>query len=85
MYFFHNRLLLLIIPIFCMIADWAENYFELFMLKTYLNSGLVSERLVSIGSEINSFKLILSSITFLVILIGIILKLKTVLAKPRLH
>jgi hypothetical protein len=85
MYFFNNRRLLLIIPIFCMIADWAENYFELFMLKTYLISGLVSERLVSIGSEINSFKLILSSITFLVILIGIIIRLKTVLTKPRLH
>jgi hypothetical protein len=29
--------------------------------------------------------LILSSITFLVILIGIIIRLKTVLTKPRLH
>jgi len=85
MYFFNNRRLLLIIPILCMIADWAENYFELVMLKTYLNSGLISETLVSIGSGINSFKLILSSITYLIILIGIIIKLKTVLTKPKLH
>ena len=85
MYFFNNRRLLLIIPILCMIADWAENYVELVMLKTYLNSGPISETLVSIGSGINSFKLILSSITYLIILIGIIIKLKTVLTKPKLH
>ena len=46
MYFFNNRRLLLIIPILCMIADWAENYFELVMLKTYLNSGQILETLV---------------------------------------
>ena len=84
-YFFNNKRLLLIIPILCMIADWAENYVELIMLKTYLNSGPISETLVSIGSVTNSFKFILSSITYLIILIGIIIKLKTVLTKPKLH
>ena len=84
-YFFNNRRLLLIIPILCMIADWAENYVELIMLKTYLNSGIISETIVSIGSGINSFKLILSSITYLIIIIGIIIKLKTLLTKPKLH
>ena len=84
-YFFNNKRLLLIIPIVCMTADWAENYVELIMLKTYLNSGPILETLVSIGSGINSFKLILSSITYLIILIGIIIKLKTVLTKPKLH
>jgi hypothetical protein len=68
-----------------MIADWAENYVELVMLKPYLNSGPISETLVSIGSGINSFKLTLSSITYLIILIGIIIKLKTVLTKAKLH
>jgi hypothetical protein len=68
-----------------MIADWAENYVELVMLKTYLNSGSISETLVSIGSGMNSFKLILSSITYLIILIGIIIKLKTFLTKPKLN
>ena len=84
-YFFNNKRLFLIIPILCMIADWAENYVELIMLKTYLNSGPISETLVSIGSGINSFKWILSSITYLIILIGIIIKLKTLLTKPKLH
>ena len=84
-YFFNNKRLLLIIPILCMIADWAENYVEIVMLKTYLNSGLISETLVSIGSGMNSFKLILSSITYLIILIGIIIKLKTLLTKPKLN
>jgi hypothetical protein len=68
-----------------MIADWAENYLELLMLETYLNSSSISELLVSIGSGINSFKWILSSITFLIILVGIIIKLKTFLTKPKLH
>jgi hypothetical protein len=67
-----------------MIADWAENYLELLMLETYLNSSSISELLVSIGSGINSFKWILSSITFLIILVGIIIKLKNFLTKPKL-
>ena len=63
-YFFKNKLLFLIIPIFVTIADWAENYIELLMLETYLNSGLISKILVSLGSGINSLKF-LSSLTFL--------------------
>ena len=85
MYFFNNKRLFLIIPILCMIADWAENYVESFMLEMYLNSNPISEKLVSIGSGINSFKWMLSSITYLIILIGIIIKLKTFLTKPKLH
>ncbi len=84
-YFFNNKRLFLIIPILCMIADWTENYVESFMLENYLNSSPISETLVSIGSGINSFKWILSSITYLIILIGIIIKLKTFLTKPKLH
>ena len=82
-YFFNNKRLFLIIPILCMIADWAENYVELIMLDTYLNSSPISEKLVSIGSGINSFKWILSSITYLMILVGIIIKLKTFITKPK--
>ncbi len=84
-YFFKNKRLFLIIPILCMIADWAENYIEILMLESYLNSSSISEQLVSLGSGINSFKWILSSITYLIILAGIILKLKTFLTKPKLH
>ena len=84
-YFFNNKRLFLIFPILCMIADWAENYVESFMLEIYLNSSPISETLVSIGSGINSFKWMLSSITYLIILLGIIIKLKTFLTKPKLH
>lgn len=84
-YFFNNKRLFLSIPILCMVADWAENYVELIMLETYLNSSPISETFVLLGSGINSFKWIGSSITFLIILIGIILKLKTILTKPKLH
>ena len=85
MYFFNNKRLFLIIPVLCMIADWAENYVELIMLENYLNSGPISETLVSLGSGINSFKWILSSITYLLILIGILIKLKTFLTKTKLN
>jgi hypothetical protein len=85
MYFFNNKRLFLIIPILGMIADWAENYVELFMLETYLNLSPISERLVSLGSGINSFKWVLSSITYLIILIGIAIKIKKKLTKPKLH
>ena len=81
MYLFNKKRLLLIIPILGMLADWAENYSEILMLKTYLNSNSISETLVSIGSGINSFKWILSSLTYLIILIGIIITLKIFLTK----
>lgn len=84
-FFFNNKRFLLIVPILCMVADWAENYVELSMLKIYLNSGALSENLVSKGSGINSFKWILSSITFLLLLIGIIIKFKALLSKPKLN
>jgi len=75
-YFFKNNRLFLIIPILAMIADWAENYLELLMLETYLNSSPISEILVAFGSGINSFKWSLSILTYLIILIGIMITLK---------
>ena len=66
----------MIIPIFGMIADWSENYVELLMLETYLNSSPISEILVSLGSGINSFKWTLSILTYLIILIGVMIALK---------
>ena len=81
MYFFRNKRLFLIIPILAMVADWAENYVELLLIETYLNSGPISESLVSLGSLINSFKLSLLSLTYLILLIGIIITIKTFLKK----
>jgi hypothetical protein len=67
-----------------MIADWSENFLELLMLKTYLNSGVISETLVLLGSGLNLFKLSAQGLTYLIILVGIILALKTFLTKPKL-
>ena len=66
-----------------MIADWVENYVELLMLDTYLNASKISEILVSVGSGINSFKWLFSSLTFLIIFIGIIILLKRFLIKRK--
>jgi hypothetical protein len=84
LYFFNNKRLFLIIPILCMIADWTENCIELIMLETYFNSSQISEKLVAIGSGINSFKWVLSSCTYLIILIGIVIKIKKNAKKTKL-
>jgi hypothetical protein len=59
-----------------MIADWSENYTELLMIETYLNSSTISEILVSLGSGINSFKFAMIGLTYLIIFTGIIIALK---------
>jgi hypothetical protein len=53
------------------------------MLETYLNSGAISETLVSLGSGLNLFKLIMIGLTYLIILTGIILILKAFITKPK--
>tara|TARA_B100000497_G_scaffold105913_1_gene122468 strand:+ start:32 stop:571 length:540 start_codon:yes stop_codon:yes gene_type:complete len=81
-YLFNKRWLALI-PVIGMISDWSENYIELLMIKTYTNAGAVSETIVSLGSGINSFKWVLSSLTYLVILIGIIIAIRSFFSKAR--
>ena len=77
LYLFKNKHLFLIAPnILGMIADWSENYTELLMIKTYLNSSTISETLVSLGSGINSFKFAMIGLTYLIIFIGIMITLK---------
>ena len=85
-YLFKNKRLLLLAPtVLGMIADWSENFVELLMLETYLNSGVISETLVSLGSGLNLFKLTTIGLTYLIILVGIIIILRTFLTKPKLH
>ena len=79
-YLFNKRWLILI-PVLGMISDWSENYIELLLIKTYTNAGAISETIVSLGSGINSFKWILSSLTYLIILIGIIIAIKSFFSK----
>ncbi|MDC1386100.1 hypothetical protein N8384_01730 [Candidatus Thioglobus sp.] len=84
-YLFKNKRLLLVAPtVLGMIADWSENFLEILMLKSYSYSGAISETLVSLGSGLNIFKLTMSGLTWLIILVGIILALKTFLTKPKL-
>ena len=71
-----KKIILLIIPFLAMICDWAENYSEILMLEMYLKSDFISENLVIIGSGINSSKWIFFYLTYLLILTGLILKIK---------
>ena len=80
---FNNKRWLALVPILGMISDWSENYIELIMIKTYSNAGAISETIVSLGSGINSFKWILSSLTYLIILLGIIIAIKNFFTKNR--
>ena len=83
-YFFKSKRLLLLAPtVLGMIADWSENFVELLMLKSYSNSAVISETLVSLGSGLNIFKLTMISLTYLIILVGIILLIKTFITRPK--
>ena len=80
---FNNTRWLALVPVLGMISDWSENYIELIMIKTYSNAGVKNETIVSLGSGINSFKWILSSLTYLIILLGIIIAIKNFFTKTR--
>jgi len=76
-----KKIILLIVPVLAMICDWVENYSEILMLEMYLNSDLISESLIMIGSGINSAKWIFFYLTYLIILMGIIVKIKNYFKK----
>ena len=76
-----KKIILLIIPFLAMVCDWAENYSEILMLEMYLKSDFISENLVIIGSGINSTKWIFFYLTYLLILMGLILKIKNYFKK----
>ena len=78
-----NKKIYLMIPILGMIADWSENFSELLMIESYVTSGSISQSLISIGSGINSFKWIMSSLTYLIVIIGIIVAIKTFVTRSK--
>ena len=82
-YFFKNKRVLLAPTVLGMIADWSENFVELLMLETYLNSGVISETWVSLGSGLNLFKFTTIGLTYLIILAGIIIAIKNFFNKTR--
>ena len=77
MYLFNSRRILLVVPILAMVADWAENFVEILMINSYLDSNSVSETLASVGSGINMIKWVLLSLTYLILLTGIAIKIKS--------
>ena len=78
-----NKKIFLIVPVLGMIADWSENFSELLMIESYAASGSISPSLISIGSGINSFKWIMSSLTYLIVIIGIIVAIKTFITRNK--
>ena len=84
-YLLKNKRLYLIIPILAMGSDWLENYIELLMIATYLKSNSISESLVLFGSGINSMKWTFSTLTYLIILFGIIITLIKFIKKLKLN
>lgn len=83
LYFFQNRRILLVIPLLGMVADWSENIVEIMMINSYLDSNTISETLVSVGSGLNMFKWIMSTLTYLVIFAGIGIKIKSVMNRSK--
>ena len=83
MYLYENKRIFLLVPILAMIADWSENFAEILMINSYLESEPVSGTLVSVGSGINSLKFILMSLTYLIIMVGIRTKLKLFIRKNK--
>ena len=78
-----NKKILLIVPTLGMVADWSENFSELLMIESYVAFGSISQSIISIGSGINSFKWIMSSLTYLMVIIGIIVAIKTFMTRNK--
>jgi len=82
-YLFKNWHYISILPLMHMISDWLENYYEISIVNEYLRFGEISNQLVSTGSILTTIKWILSILTYIIILYGIIKNLKAYIAKPK--
>lgn len=83
MYFFHDRRIFLLVPALAMVADWAENFVEIMMINSYVDSNTISETLVSVGSGLNMIKWMFFGLTYLIITVGIRNKIKSVLRRSK--
>lgn len=81
MYFFNNRRVFLIAPLLAMVADWIENITEILMINGYLDSDTISGTLVSVGSGINAVKWMMLTLTYLILIAGIVTKIRSFLWK----
>lgn len=69
-------LLINLFPLIPMLADWAENSSELFMISNYTATNEISESAVFLSSLITQIKWSLSSLNYIIILTGITLLIK---------
>lgn len=79
MYFFNNPRLLFIAPLLAMVADWIENIAEILMINSYQDSNTISGTLVSVGSGVNMVKWVMLSLTYLILLTGFVVKIRSFL------
>ena len=73
------------IPFLHMVADWGENYIEISFVHHYLDMGRLPEAFVSAGSFITITKWVLSLLTYVIIIYGIINKLRDYRTTPKPH
>lgn len=79
---FSRRKLLWFTPVlFAVIFDWTENYFEIQMIIDYLEGDILSEDFIKLGSAVNSLKWICSWTIFIVLILGVVRKLKNIRLK----
>ena len=64
-------------PLIPLIADLIENYFERLLITNYLDKGIIQESTVMVASGITTMKWGLSTLNYIIIVIGIILLIKT--------
>ena len=76
-YFFKNKWIIFLLPILHMGLDWSENTMEIIMANQYLNGNEIQQNTASIGSILTSLKWITSLGTYLLLILGIIRKVKT--------
>lgn len=72
-----------IIPVVHMILDWAENYFEISLIKVYLETDEISNQLITLGSSFTQLKWIISFFTYGILIFGVVQKLKKHISKPK--
>jgi len=80
-YFFKQKSVVLFLPVIRMLTDWAENYTELTMLEQYLSAGNISAEIAYWGSMLTLIKWGLSILIYLLMVLGIVLKIKQALKK----
>lgn len=84
MYFFERWGYVIAIPILHMAADWIENWAEIGMIESYLDTTLIADELITLGSTMTIIKWSLSMITYGLIIYALIRATRGVWMKTQL-